>query len=275
WGILPLLVVVAALTVRPFGAMRRGGGSVAEDARSRDARPHAPRSRDTRLPKALALAAGAGLFLFGVGVERVWLAVALALPGAALAVYGLNALLPRGALRLARGLPSVVAARGTLFAAFIGVEAFLSLMLTAVHGYSTAVVGTVIATGAISWAAGAWLQSRLDENHADKRPLRMFAGMAILTLGIIAQVAATFVDATSLVVVVGGWVLAGLGIGMAHATSSVLAFALAPDGGEGSVSAALQISDQFMAAVSTGVGGALFALATRLGWDVQHGIMLA
>ena len=278
WGILPLLALVAALTVRPFGALRSGGEAPTErggGSRSRGPRLRGSRSRDTRLGTALILALGAGLFLFGVGLESVWLALASAVPGAVLAGYGLNALLPSGTLRLARGLPSVVAARGTLFAAFIGVEAFLSLMLTAVHGYSTAIIGTVIATGAISWAGGAWLQSRLDDKHADKRALRVFAGMVLLTLGICAQAIALFLDAAPLVVVVGGWVLAGLGIGMAHATSSVLAFALAPEGEVGSVSAALQISDQFMAAVSTGVGGTLFALAGRLGWDVRYGIALA
>lgn len=278
WGILPLLVLVAALTVRPFAALRSGGEALTERDRDKRARgPHAldARSRDSRLGTALILALGAGLFLFGVGVEDLWLALAMAVPGAALAGYGLNSLLPRGTLALARGLPAVVAARGTLFAAFIGVEAFLSLMLTAVHGYSTAVIGTVIATGAISWSGGAWLQSRLDETHADKRALRVFVGMVLLTLGICAQVLALFLDTAPLAVVVGGWVLAGLGIGMAHATSSVLAFALAPEGEVGSVSAALQISDQFMASVSTGVGGALFALATRRGWDEQHGIALA
>jgi MFS family permease len=263
WGILPLLVVVGALTVGPFGALRREttlarGGQAAR-----------------RLRAALVLAAGAGLFLFGIGVNTPWLAAALALPGLAIALYSLHALLPAGTLSLRRGLPSVVAGRGLLFAAFLGVEAFLALMLTAVLGYSTAVTGAVIATGAISWAAGSWLQSRLDEKHAERRGLRMFAGAALLTLGIGAQLAALLLPAAPLAVVVGGWVLAGLGIGMAHATASVLAFALAEPGEEGSVSAALQISDQLLAAVSTGVGGALFAYATRRGWPEQNGILLA
>src|SRR5690606_1005277 len=78
-----------------------------------------------------------------------------------------------------------------------------------------------------------------------------------------------------LAIVVAGWILAGLGIGLAHTTASVLAFALAPTGEEGRVSAALQVSDQFMAAVSTGVGGALLALATRLTWSERYGILLA
>ncbi|HET8984284.1 MAG TPA: MFS transporter [Trueperaceae bacterium] len=263
WGILPLLLLVGALTVRPFGALRpvttfAAGGQAAG-----------------RFRAALVLAGGAGLLLVGIGVDSSWLAAALALPGLVIAVYSLQRLLPAGTLFLRRGLPSVVAGRGALFAAFLGVEAFLALMLTAVHDYSTAVTGAVIATGAISWAAGSWLQSRLDENHADKRGLRMFAGAGLLTLGIVGQLIALFLTASPLVVVVSGWVLAGLGIGMAHATASVLAFALAPPGEEGSVSAALQISDQLLAAVSTGVGGALFAFATRRGWDEQRGILLA
>lgn len=263
WGMLPLLAVVGALTARPFGALRAPGGDVASGRGA------------TRFGAALALAAGTGMLLLGLGLRSVWPLAALTLVGAMVAAYGLSALLPAGALRLRQGLPSVVAGRGALFAAFIGVEAFLALMLTAVHGHSTAVTGIVIASGSISWSLGAWLQSRLDDRHADKRPLRMFVGVALLTLGIAFQVVGLLLDAAPLAVVVAGWVVAGLGIGIAHATSSVLAFALAPVGEEGSVSAALQVGDQFMAAISTGVGGALFALAMRQGWGEQRGILLA
>lgn len=161
------------------------------------------------------------------------------------------------------------------YAAFLGVEAFLALMLTSVHGYSTAVTGIVIALGAISWSGGSWLQSKLDEKHADKRPLRMFAGAVLLTLGIVAQLVALNLTVQPLPLIVTGWVLAGLGIGMAHATSSVLAFAQAAEGEVGSVSAALQVSDQLLGAVATGVGGALFAFASRSGADDRQGILLA
>lgn len=260
WGIIPLLLVVGVLTVGAFGSLD-------------------PVSKATsgagRLQAAFVLAAGAGLLLIGLGLDKPWLAALLAAPGAGLCVLGLSRLLPTGTLRLRWGLPSVVAGRGSLFAAFVGVEAFLALMLTSVHGYSTAVTGAVIATGSISWAVGAWLQARHDEKHSDKRALRMFVGAWLIALGIAAQVAALFMTSFPLVVVVTGWIVAGLGIGMAHSTSSVLAFALAPAGEEGRVSAALQISDTFMAAGSTGVGGALFALATRLDLTQQYGILLA
>ncbi|HZW99964.1 MAG TPA: MFS transporter [Trueperaceae bacterium] len=259
WGILPLLLIVVVLTYRAFSRLVQ--------------RAATPRARG-RLVSALWLAAGAGLLLTGVGADSWWLAV-LALPGIVMVVMGLRDLLPAGTLGLRRGLPSVIAGRGTLFSAFVGVEAFLALLLTSVHGYSTAVTGAVIATGSISWAVGAWLQSRLDNGLATDRARRMFVGTALIALGVVAQVVALFMTGAVLVVVVIGWVLAGLGIGMAHSTSSVLAFALAPTGEDGRVSTALQIADQFTAAVSTGVGGALLAIATRLAWSQQQGILLA
>ncbi len=260
WGILPLLAVVGALTARPFSELKprviAGAGG-------------------KRLQAALLLAVGAGLFLAGAGVEAPWLAVLLALPGVVLAVLGLHTLMPAGTLRLARGLPSVVVGRGSVFAAFVGVEAFLALMLTAVHGYSTTVAGVVIATGSIAWSVGAWLQSRLDERGAHLRSRRMVAGVVLVVVGIAGQAVALFVTSFPLIVVLGGWIVAGLGIGMAHSTASVIAFALIPEGEEGRVSAALQISDQLLAALSTGIGGALLALATRQERGEQYGILLA
>jgi MFS family permease len=162
-----------------------------------------------------------------------------------------------------------------LFAAFTGVEVFLALLITTVLGYSTGVTGAVIATGSISWAVGSWLQSRLDSKRPEQRPQRLFFGTTLITAGIVAQLGALWLPGPTLPLVVAGWIVAGLGIGMAHSTASVLAFALAPAGDEGKVSAALQIADQFTAAFSTGVGGALLAMAARLDWSPRSGVLMA
>src|SRR5690606_6494869 len=211
WGILPLVGVMGLRMVKPFAAL----GTAAGGGDSAAARPIDGRDAASRVRASLSLAAGTGLFLVGVGAERPWLAATLALVGAATAGLSLRTLLPAGTLKLRRGLPAVVAARGTLSAAFIGVEAFLALMLTSVHGFSTAVTGAVIATGAVSWALGSWLQSRHDENHADKRELRLVAGTTLLTLGIATQAVTLLVGHPPLVMVIAGWVVAGLGIGIA------------------------------------------------------------
>ena len=77
---------------------------------------------------------------------------------------------------------------------------------------------------------------------------------------------------------VAGWVAAGFGIGAAHATSSVWAFALAEADGvaPGRVSAALQLADNVGAALATGAGGAALAYATAAaGGSLRWGVAAA
>jgi hypothetical protein len=64
-----------------------------------------------------------------------------------------------------------------------------------------------------------------------------------------------------------GWMVAGLGIGLAYPSGGALALAQAPPGGEGGVSAALQIVETVGVALFTGVGGAAIAAGLARGWD--------
>ena len=264
WGITPLLALVAALTVPAFRRL------------THDAPEGASSSKEKRLLAAFKLVAGTGLFLSGLSVNPWWLGVGMVVVGVALAVPALQKLTPAGTLRLRPGLPSVVAARGLFYAAFAGVEAFLALMLTSIHGFSSLVTGVAIATGAISWTLGSWSQERLDVRFEGRgRGLRILVGTSILAVGLAVQIVALFTTWHPLIVTVFGWMLSGLGIGLAHATSSVLAFSLISPGEEGTVSSALQLADTFTAALSTGAGGALFALMMSTGGSERQGILLA
>jgi len=260
WGLLPLLIVVAALTASAFG---------------RFPKPDAPK-KPSRLPQALGLSLGTGLLLAGLTLASWWGAL-LAAVGGPLALLSLRALVPAGTLRARRGLPAVVASRGLFYAAFAGIEAFLAFMLIRVHGFSEAVTGVAIATGALSWALGSFVQSRLDKGGAGeaRRARRVRLGTLLLSAGLAVQLVALFAPAYPLPISVLGWATAGLGIGLAHATTSVLAFAYAPTGEGGTVSASLQLADQFSSALSTGIGGALLALATRRGLAERDGVAWA
>ena len=275
WGLLPLLTLVAALTVPAFG---------------RFPKPDAPK-KPTRLPQALGLSFGTGLFLAGLTLASLWGAL-LAVVGGPLALWSLRRLVPAGTLRARSGLPAVVASRGLFYAAFAGVEAFLAFMLTRVHGYSEAVTGVAIATGALSWALGSFVQSRLEKRGADPgrllehapehapeqarwRARRIRLGTLLMSVGLSAQLLALFAPRYALAISVLAWATAGLGIGLAHSTTSVLAFSYAPEGEGGSVSASLQLADQFSSALSTGVGGALLAFSTRLGLPERTGVAWA
>ncbi len=256
-GMLPLPALVALLTLPAFRRLSRGNGRTDED----------------RLLPALRLVAGTGLLLFGLTLARPLPILALVFAGVWLGAPALPRLLPSGTLRLRRGLPAVVAARGLFYAGFVGVEVFLSLMLTSVHGYAPVITGIAIATGAVSWTAGSWLQDRLEGRVPRQR--RVLVGTSVLMVGLAVQLLALYASASPLLVSIAGWVVAGLGIGLAHASDSVLAFALAPEGEAGAVSAALQLADNLAAALSTGVGGALFALALATGASEQSGISAA
>lgn len=256
-AMLPLLLIVARLTVAPFALLRRSAGE-----------------RDLpRLLQALTLVLGVGLLLLGLARTNAPAAVGLAIAGALIASPALLRLLPAGALRLAAGLPSVVLSRGLFYAAFVGVEAFLALMLTSIHGYRPLITGVVIASGAVSWALGSWLQDRLE--HSLSRRRRVQIGTLLLALGLSGQLLSLYALLEPLLIGIAGWVLAGLGIGLAHASSSVLAFALAPEGEEGAVASALQVVESLFASLSTGIGGALFALVLARSGAEQSGVALA
>ena len=261
WGLVPLLGAVFALAMPSF-------------ARRRSLVRNEP--AETPVLAACGLVLGTGALLYGLGVRALAPALLLVGGGVAASLLSLRNLMPEGTLRLAAGLPSVMASRGLFYAAFAGIQAFIALTLGEVHGFPASVAGLAIASGALSWTAGSWLQDRLDKRHGGAgRHRRVLGGTAVLSVGLLLQSAALFATSLPLVMTVAGWLVAGLGIGLAHSSSSVLAFALAPRGKEGAVSSSLQLADQFTAALSTGVGGALFAVAVRSGAGEQLGIFYA
>jgi MFS family permease len=259
WGIVPLLIVVAVLTLPAFRQLE-----------TKDSSP-----KESRLPSALGLVLGTGLLLLGFTLSSKILVAVMVLSGAFIAFSSLRRLVPEGTFSLTAGLPALIATRGLSFAAFVGIEVFLALMLSEIHGFSSALTGVVIAVGTISWTLGTWLQDRLDKGNGSSRPLRIVWGTLILLLGLVFQIIVLLTPYFPLPLSVLGWLIAGVGIGLTHSTIAVLAFSLAPQGEEGSVSASLQLADQFTSALCTGLGGALLALAVSANWGEKYGILLA
>jgi MFS family permease len=259
YGIVPLLLVVAALTLPAFHRLKAKGLGV----------------KQSRLPFALSLVVGTGLLLFGFTMSSRILIVLMVLAGGVVAFWALRHLVPKGTFSLTAGLPSLIATRGLSFAAFVGIESFLALMLSEIHNFSSALIGVVIAVGTISWTLGTWWQDRLEKRSASTRQQRIVLGTLILLVGASLQIVVLFTPSFSLAIAVLGWFLAGVGIGLAHATISVSAFALAPKGEEGNVSAALQLADQFSSALCTGLGGALLAYSISADYSERFGIFLA
>ena len=105
-------------------------------------------------------------------------------------IVALRPLVPRGTLRVLRGLPSTVLLRGAFAAAFFATEVYLPLMLNERYGLSSSVSGLILTVGAVSWALGSEIQSRMGERMSHDNAVRI--GAAVLLIGVATQLVTAF-----------------------------------------------------------------------------------
>ena len=166
-------------------------------------------------------------------------------------------LLPRGTLALGRGLPSVIGVRGALGGSFLAAEAYLPLLLRDEYGYGPAQAGGVLAVASVTWALGSWWQGRLPA--ATDRYRVMLGGVlwyAVLT-GLLAL--AVLLSWPGWVLIV-GYGLATLGVGVAYPTTSLLTMRLSPEAEIGRNSSALQVGEALTGAFALAITGVVFGL---------------
>lgn len=254
----PQLRLLSVERERADGGGVRGGTAVWSPVRV---------SVRTRALAGLLLAAGAGLVQWVVQqVSDPTVAVVLAgLVGVALVAVSLPRLVPAGTLRLARGLPSVIVVRGLFTAAFFGAETYVPLALHAERGLPLAQAGLALTGGALGWAAGSYLQGR--PGMALHRATLLSTG-GLVVAGAVAALSVVMLPSVSPWVVVPLWAVAGLGMGLALSSTSVLVLGLSAPGQEGRNSASLQVSDALGSVFGVGAAGAVFAAAhTTAGQD--------
>ena len=229
----------------------------------------------TRRLALAATGAGAGVAVLQVAgsAQEAW-----SLPAAGIAVVVLVLCLPRllppGTARLARGVPAAVACRALLNATFMTTHTFLPLLLVREYGWSVTGAGFVVAVSSVTWAVGAFVQGRV-RSAAGRRRLT-WLGPFLLAVGTLVTAGAAL-PAVGPWIAVPGWALAGAGIGMVYAALTVLALGLTPPAQHGEVSASLQVSDAFGAAMGLAGAGALFLAIIDGGGTVAYlaGFLLA
>ncbi|MHC3433557.1 MFS transporter [Delftia acidovorans] len=204
-----------------------------------------------------ALGAATGICLLYVGGQRQSAgalgAVAVA---AALSLVCTWKLLPAGTLRAGRGLPSVIALRGLVFAAFFGAEAFLPLVLAREHGLSAPMAGLVLSAGALGWCSASWYQGHSRNGWSRHRFLRV--GTSAVLAGVLLTASVAW-PAVPVWVAVVGWIVSGLGMGLLSASLSVLTLSMSAPGEQGANSSALQLCEAIAVAATLAIGGSLFA----------------
>lgn len=243
-GLVPL-VVPAALMLLP--ALRSIGRAEPQSA---------PSARQGRVKAAFVTAFAAAAVLYAADAPGL-----SALPAAVLGLaglgWGLPRLLPPGTLRLRRGVPATVAARGLLAGAFFGTDVFIPLALTSLHGFSPTQAGLVLTLASLSWSAASQYQGR------SRRPRAFFvlSGAVLVAVGVVA---------TSVALQLSGWwaapawVVGGAGMGLALSGLSVLILNQSPVEEQGVNTSALQLSDTLGSSLAIGLAG---ALATAFGAD--------
>lgn len=217
------------------------------------------------------LAIGAGLLLAVPTSGQLWLGLLLGLGGLVLVRGPLTRLLPAGTLTGRPGRTAAIAAAGLLSVAFLGTEAFVPLAVASVRNAGIVFGGVALSAAAVTWSTGSWIQARIAAGGT--RSALVTAGFALVLVGI---GLVTLVPLTSVPVWLAlvAWAVAGLGMGLAYSTVTLVTLESAPSGEEGAASAALQLSNTLGIALGTGVAGGVVAVMAE-GLGLAPGIGLA
>lgn len=271
WATIPLLAIAVALGIGPTTRLGRRQGE--------------PRQVRSEVPIWAAAVTSLGVALLQVAGQRLepeatsnmveeWaLTIGIALASLVLLAVAVLRLMPHGFARFGRGLPAVVIQRGCQAGAFFAAEAFLPLLLRELHGFSLVQAGSVLTIGSIGWALGSWLQSR---------PWLLLRRDQIIQVGSLMAI----VGAASLVVGAGlpgiHWIwigignsIAGFGMGLAVASTSLAVFTLSQTEELGRNTSSLQVADSLGNSLATAAAGTVFVLL-HPGGDVHltYGLLI-
>ncbi len=266
-GLLPLIVVAAAITLPAIRAM---GPSAAETAD----RPVTGAGADVmamrrRVQLGLILTLGAGVLVIGLTSGTIVPGGLLVAAGLAVVLPAFRSLTPPGTLSAARGLPAAILLRGILTFTFFCADAYVPLALQEWRGLGPAVAGLALTGATLAWTAGAWIQARRVATWGVPGLVR--SGFAVVVVGIVAF-ALVLAPAVPIAVGIVAWTIAGLGMGLSYAPLSLTVLREAVPGAEGAATSGLQLSDVLGTALGTGVGGALLAAAARAGVETWVGL---
>jgi len=254
---------VALLSAPALLMLRSGLRTVGENNTSQ---PGIPRAFGPRLAWATAAATAAGVLHVASQLRGTTGAgsCAVALVGLTIST---QRLLPPGTLHVRRGLPSVIALRGTVSAAFFGTELFIPLLLSREYGLSALWAGAVLTIGALGWCSGSWYQGNTRREWSRTQFLKL--GMSLILGGIVLLGAVTALlkwysipwGATTMICgALLSWLITGAGMGLTYPSLSVLTLSLSAPSEQGNNTSALQLADAVGIATVLAVEGWVFAL---------------
>jgi MFS family permease len=248
--VVPPLAVAFVIVLAQRARLEMAPGAGASDGSQQGHR------RTARLGLGIALAAG----LFQFGAERLLPLAPLTSSVMVLGLLGVALLYPRlvphGTLRLARGLPAVMASRLLLTAGFNGAITFVPLMLVDERGLTPGLAGIMISVGAVGWSLGSAIQGR--DAFAQAKSTLVAVGSGFLAAGTAGFALVAAVGLHHRVIGLAA-ALAGFGMGLATSSTSVLSLALSDRSEHGQSASALNLSDVLGSVIGISTTGAVFA----------------
>ncbi|HJP78548.1 MAG TPA: MFS transporter [Pseudonocardiaceae bacterium] len=201
-----------------------------------------------------AVGAAVGVAAITAGAQQLdWVSVPVIAVGLVLTVLAVRRLLPKGTFRAGRGLPSIVLSRGMMAGAYNAAEAYVPLVLTAVHGFSPSMAGLPLTIGALGWSGASAWQGRY--SHLSRSKLLRVA-MVLVAVGI-AGVALVALGSMPSWAAFPAWTCAGTGMGIGMPAVAVLVLGASPDEEQGFNSSAVQLSEVMATVTLVGLGGVL------------------
>lgn len=243
-GVAVLVAVAFVLVVTRLRAVDLGGGDPSA----------ADRPVGLRMLLAVIVAVGAVGVGFAVDAPATW---RWPLAAGITVVIGLAMLplLPKGTLRAARGLPSVVLIRGMIAGAFFAAEAYIPYLLIDRFAFEPAWAGLALTLAAIAWSSASWVQGRYGEALGSTRIVGI--SIALLLVGMAAMLLVALTGSMPWLVMI-AWGAAGGGMGLLYPRLTVLTLAASTPGNEGFNSSALSIADATGSAVTIAFAGIAF-----------------
>jgi len=261
WVFLGVVVLVLAALVM----LRPGLVSVAAAERERPATVRTP----WRLSRTLwSLGAAAAVLCASLAAQLpgalLWVGTGLAF---VLAGVALRPLLPVGTLSGRRGLPVVMSIRGLVSGAFLSTEVYLPALLTGEYRLSPVLAGLALSCAGVTWATASWLQGRYASVLSDRSSMRL--GSALLLVAIAAS-ALTAAFGLPPALAIGGWAVAGAGMGTLVPRQSGRVLRLSAPDQQGFNSSALLIADSIGAALALAATAVVFVAVTPLGGTATY-----
>lgn len=256
WSVLPFLAVGATFLLPGLARLPDHGETGDGD----------------HVPVHAALGVAIGITLLQAAGQR-WepLSLAWLVLGTGLLAVWVRRLMPRGFSPFGEGLSSTVMARLVTAGSFMGMQAFLPLMLTQ-RGASLLVAGASITVSSAGWMGGSWLQSRPWLTLSRDRIIVLgascvAAGLAVVTLG-------AALPASGIWLPVLGFTVCGLGMGLATASTSLVVMQLSSVTELGRNTSSLQVGEMLGNALLAGLAGTLFAgLSPRGDTALTYGVI--